>query len=211
MSTIRDLAYSYDADGTQRIKSPWRADLQPAAFGEAYFYVEANAVENGRRIVMHEFPKKNQPYAEDMGRKAFEFTVRGYCIQYPYDGVGNEGSQLKQRDYRVARDILSIALSSGDPLPLRLPTFKGAAYNEMLVYCPRYRLTEEDRSGGYCTFDMTFVELGAPPRQPQPDNRDEVIKYYQEMRDRNVDILTRGIAQSPPAAVAAGGNGGTDV
>jgi len=200
MSTIRDLAY--DREGN--IKSPWRADLQPASFGDAFFYTEANAIENGRRIVMHEFPKKNVPYAEDMGRKAFEFTVRGYCIQYPHDRVGNDGSQLQQRDYRVARDILSAALSSGDPKPLRLPTMKGASYNEMIVMCPRYRLTEEDRSGGYCTFDMTFVELGAPPKQPQPDSRDEVIKYYEEMRDRNVDILTRGVQQSPPAALGPG-------
>jgi len=203
MATIRDLAYSYDAGGNRQIKSPWRADLQEACFGNAYFYVEANAVESGRRLVVHEFPKKNLPYSEDMGRKAYEFTVRGYCIQYPHDRVGNDGSQLKQRDYRVARDILSTLLSSGDPQPLKLPTMKGASYNELIVMCPRYRLTEEDRAGGYCVFDMTFVELGAPPKQPHPDNRDEVIKHFQEMRDRNVDILTRGVVQSSTANSAA--------
>jgi len=198
MATIRDLAYSPDG----KIKSPWRADLQPASFRGAFFHCDANAVESGRRVVMHEFPKKNLPYAEDMGRKAFEFTVRGYCIQYPYNATGSgaeSGSQLYNTDYRLARDLLSVELVSGEPGPLKLPTMKGASYNEMVVMCPRYRVTEEDRAGGYCVFDMTFVELGAPPKQPQPDNRDEVIKYYQEMRNRNVDILTRGVAQSPPA------------
>ena len=193
---ITELAY--DSEG--KIKSPWRAALQQAQIGDAYFYCEANAIENGRRIVMHEFPKKNLPYAEDMGRRAFEFTVRGYCIQYPHDRVGNDGPQLKQRDYRVARDILSAALSSGDPLPLRLPTGRGTMTNEMLVMCPRYRLTEEERAGGHCVFDMRFVELGAPPKQPAPSSRDEMLKYFQELRDRNVDILTRGIQQSPGAS-----------
>jgi hypothetical protein len=130
--------------------------------------------------------------------------VRGYCIQYPHDRVGNDGSQLKQRDYRVARDILSNELISGDPKPLKLPTMKGAMYNELVVMCPRFRLTEEDRAGGYCVFDMTFVELGAPPKQAQPDNRDAVIKYHQEMSDRNVDILTRGIQQAPTAPLGPG-------
>ena len=206
MSTIRELAY----DGQGKIKSPWRADLQPARFRRAYFHVEANGIESGRRIVVHEFPKKNLPYSEDMGRRAFEFTVRGYCIQYPHDIDPNEyaestmGSQLYRHDYRIARDLLADELNSGEPGTLYLPTMKG---REVIVICPRYRLTEEDRSGGYCTFDMTFTELGAPPRQPAPDNRDEVLKYYEAMRDRNVDILTKGVSQP---ATPSNGNG-TDV
>ncbi|MCA1457709.1 DNA circularization N-terminal domain-containing protein [Bradyrhizobium sp. BRP22] len=52
-----------------------------------------------RRIVEHEFPKKELPYAEDMGRSAREFTVRGYCNVYPYDSE----IVLFRRDYRLAR------------------------------------------------------------------------------------------------------------
>lgn len=199
---IRDLAYFYDDQGNKQVKSPWRADLQPASFRGAFFHCEANAVESGRRIVIHEFPKKNLPYAEDMGRKTYEITVRGYCVQYMHSerpqGIGS-GSQLYRTDYRIARDALSNELISGEPGPLKLPTMKGASYNELIVICPRFRLTEEDRAGGYCVFDMTFVEQGVAPSKPQPDNRDEVIKYFKEMRDRNVDILTRGTTQSATA------------
>ncbi len=184
---ITDLAR--DSEG--RIKNPWRADLQPASFLGAYFFVEANAIENGRRVVVHEFPKKNVPYAEDMGRRAYEFTVRGYCIQYPRDNNPTDpsGSQLYRRDYRIARDILSTALSSGDTGPLFLPTMKG---REITVICPRYRLTEEDRFCGYCIFDMTFVELGIAPREPPADNRTELINASNAMTKRVVERLSVG-------------------
>jgi DNA circularisation protein N-terminus len=200
MSKITDLAY-VDRQGQTKIKSPWRADLQPAHFRQAFFHVEGSVIGGGRRLVTHEFPKKSLPYTEDMGRKAFEFTVRGYCIQFPQDAGGE--TQLYMRDYRIARDILADELTSGQPGPLYLPTFGG---REIIVICPTYRLTEEDKAGGYCTFDMTFVELGAPPRQPSPDNRDEVVKYFKDMRDRNVDILTRGTGVAAPAP-----NGGSNV
>jgi len=73
ISTIRDLS------------SPWRAKLMPANFDTFMFHCESGSRENGRRIVTHEFLKKDLPYSEDMGRRAIEFSVRGYIIQYPTD------------------------------------------------------------------------------------------------------------------------------
>jgi hypothetical protein len=184
---ITDLGRMRDSEG--RLKNPWRADLQPASFLGAYFYVDANAVDSGRRVVTHEFPKKDVPYTEDMGRRAYEFTVRGYCIQYPHDRVGTDGSQLRQRDYRIARNILADVLARGDPGPLFLPTMKG---REITVICPRFRLSEEERAGGYCIFDMTFVELGVAPREPPQNPRDAVIDSAQNMNQRTIDVLTAG-------------------
>ena len=31
------------------------------------------------------------------------------------------------------------------------------------VVCSRYRVTEEEKLGGYCVFDMTFAEFGQAP------------------------------------------------
>jgi len=197
---ITELAYGYDSQGQQTVKSPWRADLQPASFRNAFFHVEASSIENGRRIVMHEFPKKNVPYAEDMGQRAFEFTVRGYCIQYPRD-VEGAGMELYRRDYRIARDILSRELSSGEPGPLRLPNLKGS---EMVVVCPRFRMTEEERAGGYCVFDMTFVEQGKAPREPPADPRDTLIKNYEQMLGRIKETLK---GSTPAAPANTGGVG----
>src|SRR5262245_37080420 len=156
MATIRDLA----EPRAGQPGSPWRTDLLPANFRGALFHVESGSKENGRRIVMHEYPKKDYPYAEDMGRRAYEFSVRGYCITYPYDA----GVSLYSRDYRIARDLLEAELTSGIPGPLQLPTM-----NPIVVVCPRWRLIEEERFGGYCIFDMQFQELGLRPGEALPD------------------------------------------
>jgi len=153
MSTITD------------IHNPWRDALKPASFRGAYFHVEAGSKDNGRRIVMHEYPKKEFCYAEDMGRRAKSFTVRAYCIQFPFDvgefipGSGNGPLSLYQRDYRVPRDILLGELEVIGPGRLQLPLLPA----EMVVV-NRYRMTEEERFGGYCVFDIDFSEFGVPPQ-----------------------------------------------
>src|SRR5262245_13364932 len=146
------------------IRNPWRDALMPASFRGIQFHVEAGSRENGRRIVLHEFPKKELPYAEDMGRKAFEFTVRAYCIAYPFDTE----RELYRRDYRVPRDALMRELEREGHGSLQLPGLP-----PMYVVVQRYRVTEEEKAGGYCTFDISFVEFGRQDT-PRPEPRNEV-------------------------------------
>jgi prophage DNA circulation protein len=148
------------------IKNPWRNSFVPASFRNAQFYCQTNAREGGRRNVEHEFPKRDMPYGEDMGRKAVEFSVRGYCISYPVTNT-----ILQNRDYRLARDALLAVLEDNAPGLLILPFAKTA----MWVICSRYRLTEEDRLGGYCTFDMSFAEKGLPPVQVDQNTLAQVL------------------------------------
>ena len=162
------------------IHNPWRDQLLPASFKGAAFHVEAGGKESGRRIVVHEFPKKDLPYSEDMGRRAVQFSVRGYCIAYPIDTA----TTLYQRDYRVPRNILIAKLEEKGAGSLQLPTL-----SPMLVVCVRYRLQEEERFGGYCTLDMTFNEWGAPPDSPAPNNREALTAASQALRDRVVAVL----------------------
>jgi hypothetical protein len=157
------------------VHNPWRDGMiKPAQFIDAPFYVDTAGRESGRRIVVHEFPKKDQPYSEDMGRKAIAFTVRAYCIAYPFDdSSGQPGGILRQRDYRISRDLLVARLDSGEYGPLQLPLLPGQAAGQrtMIARCERYRLTEGERFGGYCTFDITFIEIGAAPGAAPPNPR----------------------------------------
>ena len=156
-------------------RNPWRHLLMQAKFRDAPFFVESSAKSSGRRIVQHEFPKKNDPYAEDMGRRAFKVSVRAYVVQYPSNsnqGVQgipgyNPGYPLFQRDYRLARDRLEARLLDGQYglLQLPVPPSSEASQNwqAFTVACDSYQLHEEERYGGYATFDINFVEAGQLP------------------------------------------------
>lgn len=131
----------------------WRDELMPASYGGAFFHVEQGSKEGGRHIVLHEWPKKDIGYPEDMGRKSRQFSVRGYCIAFPFD----TSELLYQRDYRKARDRLITALEREGPALLQLPTIP-----PVYVVNMQYRWSEEQRFGGFCVFDMSFVEFGVP-------------------------------------------------
>jgi prophage DNA circulation protein len=102
----------------------WRQRLTDASFREAVFqfHVDSGGKAGGRRIASHEFPKRNIPYSEDMGRKMRKWTVQGYIIISP----GNT-------DYIPRRDALVRALEADGPGWLKLPTFEPE-----LVMCESY-------------------------------------------------------------------------
>jgi prophage DNA circulation protein len=154
------------------LDNAWRHSLLPASYKGAEFHVEAMTAEGGRRLVMHEFPKKERPYAEDMGRRASGFTVRGYLINF----MSDTELPLYQKNFLPARDRLRAALDEGGAGRLQLPSLPA-----VMVACDRYRLLEETRLGGYCTFDMTFVEQGEAPAALPPSTRDLLIDQSQAM------------------------------
>lgn len=179
MASIIDLSDSAEAIGQPR--TVWRDELLPATFAGQQFHCETNSREGGQRVVTHEFPKRDLPYSETMGRRAMEFTVRGYCIAYPF----TTGQPLYQRDYRKPRDNLIRALDAGQPGVLQLPT-----QAPMWVVCTRYRMAEEERFGGYCVFDMTFVEYGQT-QNPAPDVTAQLLSASQTLVQRTMDVLAQ--------------------
>lgn len=119
-----------------------------------------------------------------------EFSVRGYCITY----VHTEDT-LFNLDYRVTRDLLLEVLEKEGYGVLQLPTLP-----PYIVVCPRYRLTEEMKLGGYCTFDMTFVEFGLPPTDQPVSARDALLQAQEEARRQAEE-------ESKKASEAAGAGG----
>lgn len=162
MGTIKDIS------------NPWRDSFQPAMFAGCNFYCEVGSYECGQRIVIHEFPKKDVPYTELMGRRFYGFTVRGYCIASANNG----------HDYRPWRDALQQRLDNNPLGMLQLPFMRPKH-----VVCRQYRLTEEDKYGGYCTFDMTFVEASEKPFKPTPAPRELLLASAQELHDRTLAVM----------------------
>ena len=127
------------------IHNPWRDRYQAASFRGAIFHVETEQRHGGRRTVVHEYPKRNVPYSEDMGRSAVRFSVQGYLIG---------------PDYLDRKDALIAALEQDGPGTLRLPLpYQGQDMEVMVV---QYGITESRERGGMCGVDMDFVEAGKP-------------------------------------------------
>jgi prophage DNA circulation protein len=181
MSTIIEI--SEVARSIGQPPTIWRDELLPASFAGEQFHCEANSREGGQRFVTHEFPKKDLPYTETMGRRAMEFTIRGYCISYPFDAK----QTLYRRDYRVPRDALTKVLDAGAPGLLQLPT-----QAPMWVVCTRYRMTEEERFGGYVVFDMTFVEYGKT-QNPAPNVTAQLLQSSQTLKQIVQNVLAQGV------------------
>lgn len=122
----------------------WALNLQPASFNGVVFHVETSTRAGGRRNAVHQFPKKDIPYTEDMGRRARGFVVVGYIVDENYE---------PQRDALIAELELE---GNGN---LVLPT----STDQKIVVCDRYSVMERREQGGYVQFDMVFVEAGIDP------------------------------------------------
>jgi prophage DNA circulation protein len=138
------------------LKNPWRKKygaltrangpaLAAAAFRGAYFHVETDTRAGGRRVALHQYPKRNVPYAEDMGRTANRFVVQGYLIG---------------PNYLDMRDALIEELEKDGPGQLRLPL--PYRMSDVTVVVQSYTVTESRERGGFCTIDMDFIEYGDP-------------------------------------------------
>ncbi|MEM1046487.1 MAG: DNA circularization N-terminal domain-containing protein [Pseudomonadota bacterium] len=119
----------------------WKDRLERASVGGVPFHVDVRTREGGRRAVVHEFPHRDVPLTEDLGRRAGVVTVRGYTIGDDYD---------------LELTALEAVCNGPGPLLLIMPR-QGA----QLVVCDLIAATETRVDGGYGVADMTFFEAGA--------------------------------------------------
>ena len=120
-------------------------NLRPASFRGVAFEVESHSESGGRRIELHEYPLRDTPYAEDLGKKAGKWQIEAFLIS------------RKNSGYVERRDKLREALNASGPGTLIHPYL-----GELSVSVDGYSLKETTREGGYCTFSISFVEAGQP-------------------------------------------------
>jgi prophage DNA circulation protein len=137
----------------------WRKKLRQASFKNAAFHVETQGRVSGRRTVVHEYPKLDIPWAEDLGRQAVRYQITGYVIQRwrPKPGAPQRFGNMPY-NYDEARDRLIAALE--DQGPGRLVDPYNNTIGPEFFQCERYSLTESRERGGYAQFEMAFVEAG---------------------------------------------------
>lgn len=117
----------------------WADMLQSASWRGVIFGVETGGLEGGRRVAIHEFPQKDVPYVEDLGRKARSFSVDAFVVG---------------PDYMTDRNALLNALEQSGPGTLVHPWF--GTLNNLQVQT--FSLQESRDNGGMATFSITFTE-----------------------------------------------------
>jgi prophage DNA circulation protein len=118
----------------------WRSRLRAASWRGVPFYIAESASEYGRRYEHHEYPQRDQPWAEDLGRAQRKWAVTGYVL-----GAG----------YMGTRDRLIAACEQPGPGKLIHPYL-----GELHVVCDQFRCRERDEEGGICRFELAFAEPG---------------------------------------------------
>jgi prophage DNA circulation protein len=136
----------------------WREDLRRvsiagkqfvgASFRGKPFLVESSERSGGRRAVVHEFPLRDDPFIEDMGRKARTFRLDGYVI-------GD--------DYLAQRDSLLAALEAVERPGLLIHPYYGRS---ITAVCISVTVRDTKAEGGFAQFAIEFAE--APAQAPTP-------------------------------------------
>ena len=118
----------------------WRDQMQKGSFRGVPFRAQSQDTEGGRRVAGHEYPGRDEPWQEDLGRKG-----RTHSLELHIIGA----------DYMSGRDALQAALEKAGSAELVHPWL-----GKLSVQVSTYRLRESTREGGMATFSVTFLEAG---------------------------------------------------
>ncbi len=119
----------------------WTDRLQIASFRGIEFRHDQISRQGGRRVVTHEYPFADEPYAEDMGLKANEFTVNAYFLGSNYDLLATAFEQQ---------------LDQKGPGALTLP-LSGTQQVQLLTW----QRTDTTSQGGIARFNLKFIQASA--------------------------------------------------
>ena len=128
--------------------SEWRDRKQAASFRGVPFLVDNDSVPVGRRTQLHEFPKRDQPFVEDLGRRTRQYKFTGFV-------AGD--------DFMAQRDRLLTALDKPGPGELVHPWF-----GRLTVTAGECELSHARNELGMARFDLVFIDgmLEFPVQSP---------------------------------------------
>jgi prophage DNA circulation protein len=118
-----------------------------ASYNGVKFFVETEERSGGRRGVVHEYPHRDVPSFDDLGRKARVFPVEGYVVG---------------ADYVAKRDALLTELEKPGPGELIHPTYG----TRRVVVSGDFRARGSRDERRVARFSIEFTEVAAGPAQP---------------------------------------------
>jgi prophage DNA circulation protein len=152
----------------------WRDQLQPASFrGVPFEYLADDLGGIGRRNQLHEYPKRDQSYVEDMGRGAESIDIEARLVGADY---------LKQLENLLA------ALRAPGPGELVHP-FYGRL---QVIANPACRVRHSMEDGGLCSLSLSFTEAG---ENKYPTSEEVPSLQVESWADELVEISTTSFAE----------------
>lgn len=127
----------------------YREHLRPASFRGVPFEVEGSQGTFGRRTVTHEYPQRDTPYIEDLGRATRKFSISAFVVE---------------PNYLAKRDRVLAALEQAGPGTLVHPF-----YGSMEVSVESFTIRETKQDGGMAALTITVIESGTL-QFPSPEN-----------------------------------------
>lgn len=120
----------------------WTKIFWPASFNGIPFWVDRDRESGGRRLAVHEFPGRDDPFVEDLGASAVRFEVTAYLVG---DSSADDSTSL-----------VSALTGSAGPGTLVLPL-----QGSQQAYLQTYDRSREKDKMGLIAFSLRFVLSGA--------------------------------------------------
>lgn len=153
----------------------WRDDFQSASFRGVPFRVQEHDTQGGRRVASHEFPERDLPYTEDLGRKQRSYSIQGVTLG---------------TDYFTQRDDLIKALEQPGAGLLVHPWL-----GRLQVVVTGYTVVESTAQGGLAKFTIQCVESGLLPAPTSTmDAAAQVAEAAQNLLRVGVDVFAAGVS-----------------
>lgn len=175
-------------DDLARVTLPDGRVLIGASFRGVPFFVEQVERRGGRRTVSHEFPLRDDPFIDDLGRRARQFPIEGYVVGDDY---------LDQKNA-----LLAAVEDTAGPGELVHPY-----YGALRAICASYSVRESIREGRFATFSLEFQE--APAQSVTPTEEVDALAQVVASADAALAgvgddlVSTYDVSDSPSFALAS--------
>lgn len=144
----------------------WREELRPASFRGVPFLIEGSDQKLGRRAVQTEYPGRDEPFPEDLGRRAWADSLTAFVI-------GEDHFQQAQR--------LAEALNQFGPGELVHPYL-----GTRLVQVGEVSLSHSSRRGGESVFTIELMEAGPAQAPAIQTNTDMALQQSCDAAERSL-------------------------
>ncbi len=118
----------------------WRDELRPASFRGVPFFIDGSQFNTGRRVTVHEFPDRDLPYPEDLGKIGRGWKVDGHLIGDDY--LTQKRAMIEAVEKKGAGELIH------------------PFYGSLNVQCGAVSFDEDNREGGFVKVTFQFYEAG---------------------------------------------------